>query len=120
MSTIITHSGGAITPTIINGFSASRPVRTLVHTILGRSDPDVTYRPAGLRKGELTLVFATGAEAAAAEAALIVPQVLTLSDPAVPEVAMSFVVADGEVGTTLDLGTRRVWIVSVPFQEVAL
>lgn len=119
MSTIITHAGGTITPEVVNGFASSRQARSIVHTILGRPDPDITFRPAGLRKGELTLVFETGAEAAAAEAVLVVPQVFGLNDPDVPQVSMSFVVADGEIQNALDLETQRVWIVRVPFQEVA-
>lgn len=118
MSTTITHSGGSIVPAVVDGFEASRQMRTIVHTILGRPDPDITYRPAGLRKGTMTLVFATGAAAAAAEAALVVPQVFTLNDPDVPQVAMSFVVADGEVSRSLDSVTRVAWLVTVPFQEV--
>lgn len=121
MSTVITYAGGTIAPEVVNGFEARRPTRTLVHTILGRPDPDITYRPAGLRTGDLSLVFATGAQAAAAEAALtVVPRVFTLTDPDVPEVAMTFVLAPGEIGTSLDLETQEVWIVSFPFQEVAL
>lgn len=119
MSTIITHAAGTITPEVVDGFEASRPARTIVHTILGRADPDITFRPAGLRNGELALVFGTGAEAAAAEAILAVPQVFGLNDPAVPQVSMSFVVAGGDLTNSLDPQTRRVWILRVPFQEVA-
>ncbi|WP_067200121.1 hypothetical protein [Microbacterium sp. XT11] len=119
MSTIITYTGGTITPAVVEGFEASRPARTIVHTILGRPDPDITFRPAGLQRGTLTLVFPNGAQARAAEAALVVPRVFTLTDIDVPEVAMQFVVADGDVTTRLDLETQQAWIVQVPFQEVA-
>lgn len=119
MSTTITHADGAIVPAVVNGFESARPARTLVHTILGRPDPDITYRPAGLRKGELLLVFESGAESAAAEAILVSAQVFTLSDPDVPQVAMPFVVANGEVSSALDLDTQTVWVLRVPFQEVA-
>lgn len=118
MSTIITHSTGMITPEVIDGFQSSREARSIVHTILGRPDPDITYRPASLRKGTLTLVFATGAAAIAAEAVLVLPEVFTLSDTDVAQVAMSFVVADGDVVTALDKSTRRAWTVTIPFQEV--
>lgn len=118
MSTIITYSGGKIAPEVVNGFEASRSARSLVHTILGRPDPDITFRPAGLRKGTLSLVFANGAAAASAEAALVVPRVFTLVDADVPNVGMSFVVAEGDVESALDLDTQTVWIVRVPFHEV--
>lgn len=122
MSTIITHSTGVITPEVVNGYEASRSVETIVHKIIGREDPDITLRPAGLRSGTLTLVFATGADASAAEAALLFPQVLTLSDTAVPEVSMSFVVGpEGQASTsTLDLESQTVWLVELPFHEVAV
>lgn len=118
MSTIITHSGGVITPAVVNGFESERPARSIVHTILGREDPDVTMRPAGLRKGTLTLVFATGAAGKAAENAMVLPRVFTLTDPDVPEVNMPFVVADGGVTLRLDLDTQEVWTLEVPYSEV--
>lgn len=118
-TTNITHSAGTITPIVVNGFGASRTARSLVHEILGRPDPDITFRPAGMRSGTLKLVFATGAAAAEAEAVLVVPQVFTLFDVTVPQVGMSFVVAGGDVTSTLDEETMVVWIVEVPFQEVA-
>lgn len=118
MTTTIAHVTGVVVPEVVNGFEGTREARTIVHAILGRPDPDVTFRPAGLRTGTLRLVFATGAAAAAAEAALTVPQVLTLIDNEVPEVGMSFVVAEGDIVTTLDTTTRVVWIVALPFREV--
>ena len=119
MSTNITHSTGSITPEVLDGFDSARPARSIVHTILGRADPDITRRPSGMRTGTLSLVFATGAAAASAEAILRVPQTLTLSDSDVPQVAMTFVVAGGDITVALDRSTRGVWIVTVPFQEIA-
>lgn len=117
--TTITHSTGVITPTVVDGWSASREARTKVHDILGRSDPDVTLRPAGLRAGTLKLVFATEQAAADAVAVLAVPQVLTLADADRPSLAGRFVAADGTIELQLDDETRDVWIVTCPFREVA-
>lgn len=119
MATVITHSAGVITPEVVDGYEATSEARTIVHTILGREDPDITLRPPGLRTGALTLVFATGAAAASAEAVLRFPQVLELSDTDAPNVAMSFVVATGDIAPKLDPETRRVWTLTVPFQEVS-
>lgn len=122
MTSTIAHSGGLISPEVVDGYEATREVRTIVHPILGRSDPDITFRPAGLRAGTLKLVFGTGAAAEAAEAVLVVPQVFALSDSSVPEVSMSFVVGPEGQATTraLDAPTRKVWVVEVPFQEVSV
>lgn len=117
MSTIITHNTGTIAPAVVEGFEAVQSARSIVHTILGRPDPDITYRPAGLRTGTLTLVFASGADAASARAILVVPQVFTISDPDVPEVTMPFVVAGGDISSSL-ADSRKSWIVTVPYQEV--
>lgn len=116
--TSIVHSTGTITPDIVDGWRASREARTIVHTILGRAAPDVTFRPAGIRSGSLTCVFSVEADAAAAADVFAIPQVLTLTDADRPHLAMSFVVADGDIDVSLDDETRDVWIVTVPFREV--
>ena len=116
MSTRITHAGGVITAYMRN-FEGNAPVRTIVHTILGRPDPDITTRPTGLRKGTLTLVFDTGAAAMAARAVLAAPQSLALSNSGVSEVSMQFVVAGGDLSDVLAEG--GVWSLVVPFQEIA-
>lgn len=116
--TTITHANGVITPTIQDGYSASIPTRTLVHDILGRPDPDVTFRPAGMRAGTLPLVFADRAAAWAAAAVLVRGEVFTYDDPDLPEVGMAFVVGPGELTPRLDDETRDVWLLDVPFREV--
>lgn len=118
MSTIITHGAGTITPEVVDGYEAVRQARSIVHNIIGRPDPDVTFRPAGLRSGTLSLVFATSARAHAAASVLAVPGRFNLTDVAVPEVSMAFVVAGGEISVQLDSATRTVWTVTIPFQEV--
>lgn len=121
MSTTITHAGGIITPSALRGWSASAPINSRVHNILGRPDPDITVRPAGLRRGTLTLVFGTGAEAYAARGVLAVTQPLTLVNSGVAQVSMTFVVATesgGELGEVL--GRAGEWTITVPFQEIVL
>lgn len=119
MTSTITHSTGTISPTVINGYEATREARSVVHQILNRSDPDVTLRAPGLRRGALKCVFATEAEAVSAFGVLSIPQVLVLNDSTAPSIGMSFVVADGDLHVTLDPETRVVWIVTVPFVEVS-
>lgn len=118
MTSTITHALGTIVPTVVNGYTATRTAETVVHRIINRSEPDVTFRPAGLRTGSLRCVFATESEAKAAYGVLSDPQVFALADDDVPTVDMSFVVADGDIEISLDPDTRRVWVVTVPFVEV--
>jgi hypothetical protein len=115
----ITHSGGTISPTALSEYLARRPSRTVVHTIIGREDADYTFRPAGLREGSFSLVFPRGsAEVAEAVDAFATPQVLTLASVSRPEVAMSFVIADGAAPELRD-GTGGESILTVPYREVA-
>lgn len=92
-------------------------MRSKVHTILGRPDPDITKRPTGLRSGTLQLKFTTEAAAVAARAVLAVTQPLTLANSVVGAVGMVFVVADGELGEVLS--EAGAWSLSVPFREIA-
>ena len=120
MSTSITHSSGTITPELINGYQASRTTRSIVHDILNRSSPDITLRAAGLRRGQFRCLFREQADALTAYAALSIPQVLTIADPEVPAINMTFVVGpDGEdLDIELDDETRDLWWIVVPFVEV--
>ncbi|MCK2028095.1 hypothetical protein KZC56_17495 [Microbacterium sp. SSW1-47] len=118
MASTITHAAGSITPRVIEGYTATREARTVIHDILNQSNPDVTLRAAGPRRGSLKCVFPTETEAVAAFGVFSVPQVLLLTDAAVPSVGMSFVVAEGDLTVSLDPDTRVVWIVNVPFVEV--
>lgn len=119
MSTTITHSGGTITPDIIDGYRSTRRGGTIVHPIAGVASPDVTLRVAGLRTGQMRLVFASESDAADAEAALATAEVFILTSTDRDTIPMSFVVPEGGViERELDDVTRDVWIVTFDFQEV--
>lgn len=119
MTSTITHAGGIITPTLIDGYEAERQARNVVHEIINRSAPDVTLRAPGLRRGSLKCVFAAQLDAVAAFGNLSIPQVFTITDTDVPSLGMTFVVPDGEViRIALDDQTRHTWIVTLPFAEV--
>lgn len=119
MTSTITHIGGTITPTLIDGYEADREARNIVHDIVNRSDPDVTFRAPGLRRGAFKCVFANQLDAVAAFGALSIPQAFTVADTDVPSIGMTFVVPDGQnIRIALDNTTRRTWIITVPFAEV--
>lgn len=118
MTTTIAHSGGTITPVAVEGYRASRPARTVVHDVLNRENPDVTLRVFGLRTGSLRLVFRGEAEALSAFAALSIPQTLSASNTDVDAIAMSFVVAGGNLDLEQDDDDTALWRIIVPFREV--
>lgn len=118
MSTI-SDGVDTVTPILIDGYEATRESRNVVHVIIGTPEPAVTLRPAGPRRGTLTALFATRADALAAEAILAADDVLTFADPDVPSLSMTFVV-DGDVTVGLDDETRALWTVAFSFLEVTL
>lgn len=118
MATTITYTGGTITPTQVDGYRAARTPGNIVHDVPNKSNPDVSLRAAGLRRGEFLLVFSNQADAVAAFAALTVPRVFALASTDLPLIAMSFVVHGTDVVLELDRDTRKVMTVTVPYQEV--
>jgi hypothetical protein len=107
-----------VEPILVDGYETTRAARSVVHTVVGRTFPDVTLRAPGPRRGALRMLFATEAEAVRAFAILSEPRAFTLSEPDLPGIGMRFVVADGDLSAGLDDTTRRVWWVRVPFVEV--
>lgn len=119
MSSTISDGTTTITPAEVDGYDSARPSRNLVHDIIGTTEPAVTLRGAGLRTGTLSCVMGTDrALATQLEAMLSAPGVFTFATSDVADLGMSFIVA-GDLHVQLDDDTRSVWIVAVPFQEVA-
>lgn len=122
MSTIITIGASVIAPAAVEGYESARPGGVLVHEILGRANPDVTLRVAGLRTGRLRLVFVGAnaeADSLAAETAHSGAVVASLTSTDRPSVPMSYVVpSTGSVTRSLSTTTRAAWAVEVDFQEV--
>lgn len=110
-----------ITPELVDGFEASRPAGNIVHDIMDRSDPDVTLRAAGLRRGAFKCLFPDQTVALAAYAEISEPQLFQIIDPDVPAIGMTFIVgpAGSDIRLTLDDETRSVWWLEVPFVEVS-
>lgn len=103
-------------PTAVETVDVSRAGRTLVHDVLGRSNPDVTLRASGLRTGTLDLVFSGEADGKAALDALAVGVVAQVASSAAA-LTLSFVVPEGQ-DVALSRARAGYWTLSVPFQEV--
>jgi hypothetical protein len=119
MTTIITSGADTLNPTMVLGYSSSRLAGNIIHPVLGREDPDVTMRPAGLRTGTLELLFTGETDGKEAEDLHSTTAVFTLTSTDRPSINMSYVAA-GRIGRELDPDTRDVWVVRIEFQEVIL
>lgn len=143
MASIITHSGGSIYPTAIENYETDSTSGNIAQPVAGRAGNDYSLRPASLRIGTLTLVFAGGtlasrefildehgyiapvdipaqngeAASAEAEAAHRQPQVFTLNTP-LSTAQMRYVVREGgRIKRTLNASTGS-WRLLIDFEEV--
>jgi hypothetical protein len=119
MSTVITHGSDTIEPTAVEVFESNYEGGNIIHPILGREEPDVTFRDAGLSTGTLSLVFTDAAAATAALTLHRTGEVFTLTSAERPELNMSYVVA-GRLARALSPSTLAAYRVRVDYQEVTL
>ncbi|TPW75899.1 hypothetical protein [Schumannella soli] len=118
MSTQISDGVTPLTPSLVEGYVANSPARTLTHdTLSGRRV--AVLLPAAPRQGTLRLYFEAQPDAQAGRAFMLRQRVFTLADPAVPIASMRFVVADGDLTVSLDEESDTDWFIDVPFKEVA-
>lgn len=120
MNGTITRGDLVISPTIILNVSSDRESRNVFHPIIGRSDDDVTTRPASLRAGTLELGFSgpdAEASSALAEAAHAASGVFTLVAPERTSLGFSYV-TNGRITRELEQETRDNWLVRVDYREV--
>jgi hypothetical protein len=124
MTTTITRAPapatGPMVPQLMLTWASQRVGGNQVHLPIGGTWPDVTLWPASPRRGTLTFLFTSRADALAAEAAHADVGVFTLTDDDLPELGMRYVVQQGgNIGLTLDPETRRNWLLSVDFEQVS-
>lgn len=118
MTITITCGAASASPRQILSYKSSRTARNLIHDIIDRADPDVTLKPAGLRRGTLEMLCLDLTAGLAMEALHAGEGVCVLEDTERPGRNMSYVSA-GDISLELDLQTGTRWIVSVDYQEVS-
>lgn len=72
MAATMTRGAVILTPALILPARLTRDGRSVVHEIIGDTEPDVTSREPSSRAGDLQLIFSTAAGAASATDALSV------------------------------------------------
>ena len=114
--TTISDGVTSVTPTLVDGYSASRAARNVLHTALDGTE-DVSLMPTAPRSGVLRAVFSDEADAWSLVGMLSEPGVFTVAS-ALAVIDMSFT-TDGEIAVGLDDETRSVWIVEFGFREMS-
>ncbi|MCB7135362.1 hypothetical protein [Cellulosimicrobium marinum] len=119
MTTTISVPGTetAASPELVLNYAYEREARTMVHAVLDRSEPDVTLRHTGLRRGTLALFCTSRDQAAFMEAVHTAALPLTLESDDDPLANMTYV-ASGRVGSSYDAENDK-WTVTVDYAEVS-
>jgi len=118
MTTTIASGTLDTTPALIKSWSSTQEARNVVHTIIGRSDPDITLKPAGKRTGTLELFYTTKTAAEEARELFALPLVFLVdSDDETWLDGFRFVTV-GSISSVLDSDDFTSWHISVDFQEV--
>lgn len=114
-----TISSGTLsfTPEMITTWGVSQDSRNVVHTIIGRTDPDITLKPSATRTGTLEMLFTSASSAETARGILANGTVFTISDSETWLNGFDFVMS-GSISTSLEDSTRNVWIITADFAEV--
>lgn len=118
MATLFSRDSDTYTPTLVTGYRSSREPGTLVHPIPGSEDKEFTERPAGLRSGTLTVLFASESDAATFEAALATGEEMDLTSDERTSIVMTFRPVGAPIDRELEDQTRDLWLVTFGYQEV--
>lgn len=116
MTTTITSPSSVYTATQVDGYSAVRPSRNVLHPIIGSGAYAVSLRPAALRSGTLRVMFTDEQIANDLLDALSAGTELSLESTDRPLINMNFV-ASGDSELELDDETRKNWWVIFDWQE---
>lgn len=115
-TTLSTLTGQSI-PLMMTQYASGRTTQHVVHEILGRSDPDVTFTPTQTRSGSVSFLYESLALASEGADLLAASGPITLDQSDLPTLSMVFVVT-GEIALAPDDQDADMWALTVPFREV--
>lgn len=107
-----------VEPSLIEGYETTRTSRHIVHHILGRREPEVTFREPSMRSGRLRMYFEDQYKLRTAEQVFALAEVLMLQTTRSEHedvMRMCFVV-DGDMDC--ELTDTNQWVLTVGYQEV--
>lgn len=114
-----TISSGTLTftPELVTAWQVTQDSRNVLHTIIGKTDPDVTLKPSSTRSGTLEMLFTSASLANTARGILANGTIFTISDSETWLNGFDFVMS-GAITSALEDETRRLWTITADFTEV--
>lgn len=117
MAITVTSGTLSFSPELITAWGTTQTSRNVIHTIIGRTDPDVTLLKSSTRTGTLEMLFLSASAADIARGILANGAVFTISGSETWLNGFDFVLA-GNLTAVLEDTTRNLWTLSADFVEV--
>jgi len=120
MTNTITGYPGATTttPELILDWETTQETRNVFHPILFSRSPAVTIRDTSLRAGTLNLFYTTEAAAISCRELHSTKTYFSLTSTEIDEANIEKYVVAGAITAVLEDTTRKLWTISVEYQEV--
>jgi hypothetical protein len=120
MTNTITGYPGATTtvPELILDWETTQETRNVFHPILFSRSPAVTIRDTTLRSGTLNLLYTNEEDAIACRELHATKTYFSLVSTEIDEANIQKYVVSGAIGSVLEDTTRKMWTISVEYQEV--
>lgn len=113
----ITSGTNSFNPVLITAWETTQESRNVIHDIIGRTDPDVTLKPAASRSGTLEMLFTSASSAETARGILANGTTFTISDSETWLNGFDFVIS-GSITNALEDTTRHLWTIRADFREI--
>ena len=115
--TTITSGTLTFTPELVTAWATSQDSRNVIHDTIGKTDPDVTLKPASTRKGTLEMLFLSASAANTARGILTNGTIFTISDSETWLNGLKFVMS-GTIEAVHEDETRNLWTMTAEYTEV--
>lgn len=102
-------------PVLVLDVEVNRTTSTVIHRIIGATEPWVSLGDQALRSGRLELLYDDDADAIAAETILAKSSHFTLTFPERPSLEMTFAITADGVRRTY---RRPRWVIELGYQQV--
>lgn len=120
MSTTISTGSLTTLPVLVKNWESAQETRNIIHKIIGKSAPDVTIKPAGMRTGTLSLFYTTLSAAESARSIFTTAAVFTITSTDAPWLDGFKFVISGSVSAAIEEVDLASWHISIDYQEVLM
>lgn len=118
MSTTISTGSLTTSPDLVKNWASFQETRNVIHTVIGKSAPDVTLKPAAMKSGKLSLFYTSLDAAESARTLFTTAAVFTIYTTDAPWINGFNFVVNGSVSAIVEEIDLASWHLDIDYQEV--